>query len=290
MTSAVTGAHEAMHVLAEMIRVEGRWTDQIISPQTVGSRFGSTPRKTLEVRGTRVVITNPLDRRIPKLCKAVNDAFLVANTLWSLSPEADAQDIIRFNERGRSFLDDAGDLVCSIPGRLFGDQPSENQLASILKILKDDAMSRRAIISFLRPTDLDTQPRDFPCPASAQFLVRDGRLDCVLYMRSQSLIGVFPYDVFLFTSMQEAVAVHLGLSPGSLFHLCGSLHIYEDEIEALNQVLACHESSVPMHRMNTDFLLRLPGNFVTLAGVGQAEHLMSGEYSEWLDMVRALAR
>jgi hypothetical protein len=290
MTSAVSGAHAAMHYLADLLRTEGRWTDPIVSPRTVGSRFGRTPRKTLEVIGTRVEISNPLDRRFPKLCREVNETFLVANTFWNMSPQAEARDIIPFNERGRSFLDDSGELVCSIPGRLFGYTTNENQLESILKLLREDMMTRRAIVSFLRPSDLDMQPRDFPCPASAHFLVRDGKLDCVLHMRSQSLIGVFPYDAFLFTSMQEAIAIHLGLAPGSFFHLCGSLHIYEDELGSLDRVLACREFSVPMQNMNTDFLLTLPRDFTALAQAGQAERIMKGEHSEWVDMVRVLAR
>jgi thymidylate synthase len=69
-------------------------------------------------------------------------------------------------------------------------------------------------------------------------------------MRSQSTIGVLPYDVFLFASLQCIAAAELGVGPGDYIHVSGSLHAYEDELELLtlaaNDAFSCRRlSSLP---------------------------------------------
>ena len=56
------------------------------------------------------------------------------------------------------------------------------------------------------------------------------------YMRSQSLTGLLGYDLFLFTFLQQILALELSVNLGTYTHMIGSLHAYEDEIDHLRRI------------------------------------------------------
>lgn len=70
-------------------------------------------------------------------------------------------------------------------------------------------------------------------------------LDCVEYMRAQSLIGVFPYDLVLLTMVHEAAACFLGIGLGSYTHFAISLHYYEADFVEAARLRACTETPEP---------------------------------------------
>lgn len=74
----------------------------------------------------------------------------------------------------------------------------------------------------------------------------------IVGMRSQSLVGVFPYDAFLFTMIQEAMALELELEVemGRYIHISDSLHIYDNEIEKAQTIGDCAIVPDPMEAMS----------------------------------------
>jgi hypothetical protein len=50
-------------------------------------------------------------------------------------------------------------------------------------------------------------------------------------MRSQSVLNVLPYDLFLLTMLQEAVASRLALDVGPYIHTAGSAHLYDHDLQ-----------------------------------------------------------
>ena len=92
--------------------------------------------------------------------------------------------------------------------------------------------SRQAVIHIKMPRNTIENPtNDLNCTVCLQFIVRDGKLYCTTYMRSNDLWLGFPYDVFQFTCIQIRMAMELGLDIGSYTHIAGSLHIYERDFE-----------------------------------------------------------
>jgi len=78
--------------------------------------------------------------------------------------------------------------------------------------------------------------KDVPCTVSLHFMVRSGALELVVYMRSNDVWLGWPYDVVMFTVLQEAMATDLGLELGQYTHVDGSLHLYDtnrEQVEAL---------------------------------------------------------
>src|SRR5206468_2212365 len=85
---------------------------------------------------------------------------------------------------------------------------------------------------------LSVSCRDAACATSLQFLLRDGVLDAVLTMRSNDAVWGMPYDIFLFTFLQELMALELGVGLGAYHHFASSLHIYERHVALARRVLS----------------------------------------------------
>jgi thymidylate synthase len=104
-----------------------------------------------------------------------------------------------------------------------------NQIDYVIAQLSRKPASRRAVIQLFDHADVQSDYRDVPCTCTMQFLVRRGRLQMVVNMRSNDVYKGLPHDVFSFTMIQELVARSLGLQLGSYVHFVGSLHLYTDD-------------------------------------------------------------
>ncbi|MCH7992208.1 MAG: thymidylate synthase, partial [Gemmatimonadetes bacterium] len=90
-----------------------------------------------------------------------------------------------------------------------------------------------------RPWDNGLSSKDIPCTIQFQFLVRDGRLNMITTMRSNDVFWGLPYDEWMFTNVQFAVAYALNMDVGWYQHNTGSLDAYVDrDMEALNALHA----------------------------------------------------
>jgi thymidylate synthase len=82
--------------------------------------------------------------------------------------------------------------------------------------------------------------------------VRAGKLEAITTMRSNDVILGLPYDIFLFTMLQEMMAVELELELGVYHHIVGSLHIYESDLDWSKEIVEANPTIVEsMPRMLT---------------------------------------
>jgi thymidylate synthase len=222
-------------ILCDLI-TQGTEVNSTTDPMSIGSRFGNEVRKTKEIIGYSFAIEHPHERAIFQESKPINLPFAIANCIWTIAG-SDSLDFINFyNDRGKQFSDDHLTLYGAHGKRLFNTD-GINQIAAIINRLKTDPYSRRTVAAIYQPVDNQAVSRDIPCPIAIQFFQRDDKLHTVAYMRSQSAAMVLPYDVFVFTFLQEVLAVELGLTLGTYHHVCGSLHYYLDEQELVHKVL-----------------------------------------------------
>lgn len=105
------------------------------------------------------------------------------------------------------------------------------QYSGLIKTLKEDPDTREAILVIGSGDDGATW--DQPCTTSIQFLLRHGRLNAHVNMRSQDLIKGLPYDVQMFSGLTQSVALELGVFPGTVVIKHGSAHIYAADLERL---------------------------------------------------------
>lgn len=115
-----------------------------------------------------------------------------------------------------------------------------NQVADCVALLRSDPLTRQAIITIWNEDDL-THVGDKPCTVFLQFLVRPNSegvaaLELHAHMRSQDVWLGTPYDVFMFTQLQHTVARDLGLPVGQYVHYTTSLHVYERDVVATNEL------------------------------------------------------
>jgi len=246
---------ESMNVaytsILRTLRDHGTLTEAITDPTSVGSSFGSHPRRTTELVATGFSITNPRARWLGSENRGLNKAFAVANTLWTVSGSNRLVDIEQYNRRGEKFAKDG--LLEGAVGHRIVNSAIGDQLDRVLETLRRAPSSRRAVVQIFSPQDLAQPPLDTPCTISLQYLVRAGRVDSITSMRSQSAAFLLPYDVYLFSMLQEMIASELGLELGTYHHFCGSLHYYEDEVEIvtriLNEPVATNAQSLTMPEM-----------------------------------------
>lgn len=233
--------HTAYFAILRELRDSGADAAPTGDQTSVGSRFGEGKRSAKELVGAGFRLVDPRARIIQSPQRRVNIAFAIANALWVFRGSDSLSEIMFYNPRAADFSDDGKTLAGAAGSRLL--RPAEsNQLTAAIQRLRADPGSRRAVVQLFLASDLSRPHRDTPCTIALQFLIRDGRLSCITFMRSQSAAFVMPYDVFLFTMIQEAVACELGIELGSYYHLCGSLHFYDDESGLVESLLA---SAVP---------------------------------------------
>ncbi|HAZ48864.1 MAG TPA: hypothetical protein DDW76_14670 [Cyanobacteria bacterium UBA11369] len=223
------------------LSTKGTEVNSTTDPMSIGSTFGNKARKTKEIIGYSFAIEYPYDRSIFLESRPINLPFAIANCIWTIAGSNSLEFINFYNDRGKQFSDDQLTLYGAHGKRLF-DPNGINQIEAIINRLKTDPYSRRTVAAIYQPNDNQVVSRDIPCPIAIQFFQRDGKLHTITYMRSQSAAMVLPYDVFVFTFLQEVLAVELGLSLGTYHHVSGSLHYYLDEQELVHRVL--NENSI----------------------------------------------
>lgn len=96
--------------------------------------------------------------------------------------------------------------------------------------LKKNPESRRAIMIYTRPsiwTEYDLNGRsDFICTNTVQYLVRDGKVNAIVNMRSNDAVFGYKNDRAWQQHVLEKVAAELDLPAGDLIWQVGSLHVY----------------------------------------------------------------
>ena len=157
--------------------------------------------------------------------------------LATLNGSDELDEIAYYDPRGRDFSDDGVHLSGAFGKRLFRYDGKLDQVELILAKLKDDESSRRTAGMILVPQDQVSGSREYPCAIAVQYLLRDGRLDAITFMRSQSAAFVLPYDAFLFMSLHCILSHRLGVEAGRHVHVSGSYHIYDDEVETVNAII-----------------------------------------------------
>lgn len=227
-------AQEAWKAINFCLLRQGERVDSVTDDSSVGSLFGRRQRPFRELTGVSFRISNIRKRLIVSEARKLNFAFLFANYLWTISGSNRIDMITHYNKRGACFSDDGVTLASAFGARLFSS--SAHQFDKVADLLRRDPYTRRAAIGLFNDEALASHSKDVSCALALQFLIRDGLLNCIVFMRSQSAAMVMPYDLFLFTMLHEAMAARIGRKVGWYQHECASLHFYEDEVGMVNNI------------------------------------------------------
>lgn len=100
-----------------------------------------------------------------------------------------------------------------------------DQWREALDILREDPSSRRAVMTVRLPGDITMT--DQPCLTMIQLLIRKGKLDMIVYFRSNDLYEATYMNAYALMELQMRWAKELGVEPGKYTHMVGSLHVYK---------------------------------------------------------------
>src|ERR1041384_5603835 len=178
-------------------------------------------RRTLEIAPCAFTLSNPRARKIANTHRRWNEALAVGELAWHLAGS-----------------DDGRTIHGSCYGRkIFGGGAGASQWDRVRAELQHDPDSRRALLAIADPHhDLSASSKDVPCLTALQFLIRDGALHAVAFMRSNDLIWGLCYDLYLLTMLQELMACELGVGLGQYTHVATSMHVYEQHLEMVRRI------------------------------------------------------
>ena len=225
------------------LKSHGELCESVSEPGSVGSGFGKKDRPTKEIIKHTFMIKNPVDRHLRNAIRSVDDSFCYANAIWTLAGSNSLDFIRTFNQRGDLFSDD-GIFLNGAHGFRLINELGINQIQNNIDRIKADSHTRRAVSIVWTQRDSHSSSKDIPCIESIQFLLRQNKLHCIVNMRSQSAAMVLPYDLFLFTFIQEYVARMLEVEVGHYYHSSGSFHYYLDEEPLVETILTNPDSNI----------------------------------------------
>ncbi|MNU34871.1 Thymidylate synthase 2 [compost metagenome] len=142
-----------------------------------------------------------------------------------------------------NLYDESGNVVLTLPYDGY-NVAYIDQLKETIENIKTDPYSRRHLISAWNPADLHAM-RLPPCHYAYQFYVSDGKLSCMVQMRSVDLFLGLPFDIASYALQTHMVAQVTGLEVGELLFNFGDTHIYLNHINQVIEQLSREPGPLP---------------------------------------------
>ena len=203
---------------------------------------------TLSTIGT--MVKYDLSERFPALTlRRVYPRLAFEETRFFISGETDTNLLeekgVNFWKKNtsREFLDNRKlyDLPVGDMGKGYGYQwrgfnDEIDQLERTISELKSNGSSRRALITAWNPAQLDEMALP-PCHIIQHYLIKDGKLNCTLFMRSNDLPFGAPYNVMSYALTTHFLSKILDVEPGILVHQNSDSHIYLNQIPMVEEMI-----------------------------------------------------
>ncbi|WP_343312312.1 thymidylate synthase [Brucella sp. BE17] len=126
-----------------------------------------------------------------------------------------------------------------------------DQIANLLKMLRDNPQSRRLIVSAWNPALVDEMALP-PCHCLFQFYVAEGKLSCQLYQRSADIFLGVPFNIASYALLTMMIAQVVGLKRGDFVHTLGDAHLYSNHFEQAREQLTRSPKKLPTLHINPD--------------------------------------
>lgn len=183
---------------------------------------------TREICNQVTVLEKPLERFL-FLPGRLNDCFAqIAESIWVLAGRNDVAWLANYLPRAPEFSDDGKTWRAGYGPRLRNWRGKADQLDEVRKLLLTDPLSRRAVMNIFDP-ELDySQSVDIPCNNWIGWLIRGGRLNMSIAIRSNDAMwGFSGANAFEWSVLHELLAFWTNSEVGTATFFAGSLHLYE---------------------------------------------------------------
>jgi len=196
-----------------------------------------------------------LDDGFPVLTtKKLHLKSIIHELLWFLKGDTN---IAYLKEHGVSIWDEWADENGDL-GPVYGaqwrswpapDGRSIDQIANLVRSLKENPNSRRHIVSAWNPAEVDNMALP-PCHCMFQFHVAEGRLSCQLYQRSADIFLGVPFNIASYALLTMMLAQVTGLKPGDFIHTLGDAHLYLNHFDQAREQLTRQPKPLPKMWIN----------------------------------------
>jgi len=181
--------------------------------------------------------------------KKVHLRSIILELLWFLRGDGNARWL---QERGVTIWDEWADPDGDL-GPVYGvqwrswptpDGAHIDQIAQVVKTLRENPDSRRIIVSAWNVADLPRMAL-LPCHAFFQFYVAPsptprarGRLSCQLYQRSADIFLGVPFNIASYALLTHMLAQQCNLDVGDFIWTGGDCHIYDNHHAQVQEQLS----------------------------------------------------
>lgn len=167
--------------------------------------------------------------------RGLNYSFLAAEAYWITSGSPLVEDIEPYMSHIKQYSDD-GYIFNGAYGPAF-----LSQINFVVETLLADPSSRQAVMTIWHPNPITT--KDHKCTVALNWYIRDRRLCCTVFMRSNDLYLGRPYDMFNFSIMSLRILTSMNARfTGPAFELgdqclhAVSSHIYAKDYANVSQL------------------------------------------------------
>lgn len=248
---------------------------------------------TFELTPFAFTLTEPRRRYVSIPERRWSIAYAVGELAWHLRASESTDEIAFYAPRWRKITQGSIVSGSSYGAKIFlSEEGRVSQWDQVLTLLRHDPASRRAVLYVSQAsTAILNRDADIACALSVQFLVRDGRLDAICTMRSNDAVLGMPYDVFLFTMLQEMAAKELGYEIGQYHHQAGSMHLYAYDVVLAQRVISSRATiAEPMAPMSDLSAVQefLSGEVELRLGSSQVARSQETLKTYWSDLLEVL--
>ena len=199
--------------------------------------------KTKEIQNFMLTVPAEEDFTITVPERKLSLKYLQAELKWYKSGDPNIDYISKYSTFW-SKLVDHNNTVNSNYGKLalYDKYNGMSQLEWCIEQLSNDKNTRQAVINYNQPQHKYSTNKDFVCTIAQQFIVNDGKLDSIVFMRSNDLIYGFSYDVPWFNYLHKLVATAANMKVGYYRHFATSMHVYEAHFDMLEKVVSAYHA------------------------------------------------
>jgi thymidylate synthase len=208
-----------------------------------------------EIYCHQVRIDHPEERVIMTPARGANIMAQLAEAMWIMGGRDDMEFLSRYLPRARDYSDDGETWRAGYGPRLrawpLGDNPSVHsvtnpapdkqvdQVEECLKLLCENLETRRAVAVIFDPARDFCESKDIPCNNWLHFLVRDGKLNLTVGVRSNDAIwGFSGINMFEWSVLMQMMAHWLDIEVGKMVYTASSFHLYEYHFDKAEKILA----------------------------------------------------
>ncbi len=126
-----------------------------------------------------------------------------------------------------------------------------DQLASLVKKLKEDPNDRRMVVSAWNPQQMGAMALP-PCHYSFQVTVTGDKVNLLWNQRSVDTMLGLPFNISSYALLLHLLAKESGLKEGKLIGFLADVHIYENHIDGAKEQLSRDENKYPLPKVKTE--------------------------------------